>query len=367
MRTRLARLNLFSRLISRIRHDAALNQLQAELAAAGEREKTLQATVQTIQDLHGRASEQHAHAVEQHRHAAGQLHHAMEQNEKAQRQLWLAQDQLRHGVDELARLSGQVPDPALGPNLFLCTLPKSGTIYLANLFRRGLGHGHRSVSPGCFPRDLLDWQKVRAVSGGGAIVHTHLDASPANIQVLRVFQPKVQVHLRDPRQAALSMVYHVRNVWAKDCDPSALLHLDPVPPTEFYSRPMDAQIDWILEHYYPRSIRWIQDWLALADRSGSGVDVLVTTFEDLTRDEPQFVKGVLTFFGVDPQRFDWVAVERAIEMHTQQEGGDRRKVFGVHFRQGTPDEWRKIFSRDQQERALERLPVEWKDRFGWGA
>ncbi len=338
-----------------------IERLRDELQATRARAAGFRDEAALAREAQRVASGQHAQAAAQHAKAAAQHAQSAAQHALASEQLWLAQDQLRHALAEVARLSDAPVDPAAGPSLFLCTLPKSGTIYLTNLFLRGLGLAHRSVTLGCFPRDLLDWQKVRAARAG-AVVHTHLDASPANLQVLRTLQPRAMVHLRDPRQAALSFVHHARRLWDRARDPAELLHIDPAPPADFYARPLDQQVDWVLDLYLPACVQWVADWLAAAD-GDSGVEVLVTTFDEMTRDERGLVRRVLAFFGHDPDRFDWPAVDRAVAAHSA--GSDPRAVFGVHFRQGTPDEWRGVFTPAQRDRATAQIPAAWKARFGW--
>lgn len=232
----------------------------------------------------------------------------------------------------------------------LASLPKSGSIYQLTLFEKGLGYAARNTSLGYFPRDSADWSKLREVMRGGAMTQFHLDASPANLQILRVVCPRLQVHLRDPRQATLSMTHHLRRLWDLYHDLGVVLPVQPVPDRAFFDRDLTAQVDWMIDHYLPGCVQWIGEWLAVADSPAAGVEVLLTTFEEMIRDEPAFIARTLDFFRIPAGRFARPALD---------------KTMAVHFRQGKPDEWRGVYTETQQARATAAIPTAWKTRFGW--
>jgi hypothetical protein len=234
--------------------------------------------------------------------------------------------------------------------VYLFTLPKSGSVYLVNLLHQGLGLAIRSASLGYFPRDLLDWNKVEELRPGNNVVQSHLDASPANLQILRAFRPRFQVHVRDPRQAALSMAHHLARHWRETPRKNVLLQVEPTPPASFYDRPLSAQVDWMIENYLPGCVRWVREWLDVLDGGGFGPDVLLTTYEEFVRDEAGFVRRVLRFFGIPEERYHPPALDRSM---------------AVHFRHGTPDEWEGVFTPAQRRQATAMIPPDWLDRFGW--
>lgn len=299
------------------------------MAAAHAREAELHASLEQLVAQHRGAVAQHAAAVGQYEAAAAQLAHA--------------EEQLRGGLPQ---------DPALGPSVLISSLPKSGSIYQLNLFQKGLGYAARNVSPGYFPHDHLDWTRLRDAARGGVIAQSHFDASPLNLQALRLLQPRVQVHLRDPRQATLSMAHHLRRFWELYRDPGVMLCVEPAPAPALYDLDFTAQLDWMLDHYLPGCIRWIGEWLAVADGPPAGVEVLLTSFDDMVRDEPAFARRTLEFFGIPEAKFNRPALE---------------KTMAVHFRKGEADEWKRVFTQAQQERASALIPAAWKDRFGWPA
>jgi hypothetical protein len=251
-----------------------------------------------------------------------------------------------------ARLEALPPTPqsGLGPTIFLVTLPKSGSIYLLNMFQKGLGYEPYNVSPGYFPRDLADWHKLRVAAAGGAVVQSHLDASPVNLQSMTHLLTRIQVHLRDPRQATLSMLHHLGRQWDKTKDTGNLLNVLPAPGPGFFDQAFEKRLGWMVDHYLPGCVQWIGEWLDVADKRTAGPDVHLTTFEQFTKDEDEFLARTLEFFQVARNRFVKPAKDQAMT---------------VHFRQGTADEWRSVYSPEQQAKAAAMIPGEWKERFGW--
>lgn len=291
---------------------------------------------------------QHATAISQYEALAVQRSDAVAQHADAVAQYDALAAQLASMEDQLR--GGPLQDPELGPSIVLSSLPKSGSIYQLSLFEKGLGYAARNTSLGYFPRDLADWSKLGEVMRGGAMTQFHLDASPANLQILRVVCPRLQVHFRDPRQATLSMTHHLRRLWDMHHDLRFMLPVQPVPDRRFFECDIATQIDWMIDHYLPGCVQWIEEWLTVADDPAAGIEVLLTTFEEMIRDEPAFVARTLDFFRIPAGRFANPNLERTM---------------AVHYRQGTPDEWRGIFTEAQRVRATAAIPFAWKTRFGW--
>ena len=257
-------------------------------------------------------------------------------------------------ADELNRqLAATRPPPRNDlPSILSVTLPKSGTVFLLTLFHKGLGHLPTPVSLTYFPKDLIDWQKLEDMRKGGWVVPSHLDASPANVQYLTVYRQPVHLHLRDPRQATLSMTHHMAR-YQREFGPThgAPLQVCPTTPVGFCDWPLAEQNEWMIAHYLPSCVTWIRDWLAQVDAPGGPpFPILLTTFEEMIRDETAVVRRILDFFAVPNERYTPQTVEKSM---------------GSHFRQGTPDEWKSVFTPDQQDAATRLIPLEWVERFGW--
>ncbi len=89
------------------------------------------------------------------------------------------------------------------------TIPKSGSIYLANAFCRGLGIPFMRISGGWFPLDTVVRAQLAKLARGNAVTQEHLDANPPNRLALGIALDRFVVHLRDPRMTTLEAVHHM--------------------------------------------------------------------------------------------------------------------------------------------------------------
>jgi hypothetical protein len=234
------------------------------------------------------------------------------------------------------------------PGILLNTLPKSGSIYLVTALREGLALQQKSVSLGYFPIDLADWQGIRALRSGGMIAQTHLDASPANLQIFEHYLDRWIVHVRDPRQALLSWVHHLAKYYVKRGHPA--FESCPAAPAEYYGWSLGRQIDWQIGVYLPQAVGWIEDWLRYAQTMRS--KVLITSFEDLVRSEPIFMRTILDFLGIP---------------HALMRRAEVKKTEATHFRMGRVDEWVEVFTPDQARSATKLIPDALLREFRWRA
>lgn len=234
------------------------------------------------------------------------------------------------------------------PGILLNTLPKSGSIYLLTYLSKALHLQQKSVALGYFPNDLADWQGIKAIGSGGRIAQTHLDASPANLQIFEYYLRRWIVHIRDPRQALLSWVHHL--VKHRSMREDLPLESCPAPPQEYYDYTLGRQIDWQIGVFLPQAVRWIEDWLAYA--RSMRASVLITTFEDLVRSEPVFIRTVMAFYGVQ--------AHQALNVEVT-------KNDATHFRAGQVDEWMEVFTPDQARRAAKVIPETLLNEFRWRA
>ncbi len=341
-----------------------LRRTSEQLAAAHAREAELTARVRTTAATAEHGTDQLAAARAEVAALTRQLGEVRAESDGLGLQLQesrAADDDLRLQLDavraEADALRGQLdagrPPPRNDlPSILSVTLPKSGTVFLTALFHQGLGHQVMPASLTYFPKDLIDWNKLEDVRRGGVAVPSHIDASPANLQYLTAYRQPVHLHLRDPRQATLSMTHHMAR-YQKKFGPThgAPLQLCPTTPPTFHEWPLPEQNEWMIAHYLPSCVTWVRDWLAVLDADGGPpFPMLLTTFEQMIRDEATVIRQILEFFGIPPERFTRPTVAKTMDSH---------------FRQGTPDEWRTVYTPAQQEAATRLLPPEWIERFGW--
>ena len=241
------------------------------------------------------------------------------------------------------------PPPPATPSLLIVSLPKSGTVYLNSLFRKGLNLENTQLCNGYFPADVVALERLRRfVERGGLIAATHLPASAVNLQLLDALLPRWVVHVRDPRSSLLSWVHHVRRLWTEGHG-EPLRQVTPSPPEPVLGSALGTCIDWHIEHYYRAAVAWTEAWVAAADARG-GKRVLLTEFAALRQDEAALCRRIAAFAGFDP----------ALYQHQPPE-----KTMAAHFRRGELAEWAQVFTPAQIAHTSAMIPPALSKRFGW--
>ena len=80
--------------------------------------------------------------------------------------------------------------------------------------------------------------------------------------------------------------------------------------------------------------------------------VLITSFEDLVRSEPIFMRTILDFLGIP---------------HALMRRAEVKKTEATHFRMGRVDEWVEVFTPDQARSATKLIPDALLREFRWRA
>ena len=235
------------------------------------------------------------------------------------------------------------------PGILINTVPKSGTVYLYSLLQKGLQMEYWPISLGYFPRDLVDHAKLKALcSKGGRVSGQHLDPSPLNLSILQRYIKKWVVHIRDPRSVLISWMHHLERLWK--IDRSFLLSIYPSPDEKYFSLGWHEKIAWNLDNFLPEVAKWMRSWLRIVD-SGK-YDILLTTYDDLIRDERALVSRLLVFYGIPESAFLQPDIEKSMQ---------------VHYRSGRIDEWRESLSSPQITIANRIVGKDLLERFNWSA
>jgi hypothetical protein len=169
---------------------------------------------------------------------------------------------------------------------------------------------------------------------------THLDPSHDTVERLKAAGlNKIIVHVRDPRQALVSLVHHF------DMYPDQIVkHRNDATDGQTVSERAMSCLP-----FYANSIHWITGWLELEGE----IDILFSTFEDFVKDRTTFVENYLNFYGGDRTYFNW------------HDAFGEHKGVDDHFRSGRTAEWREIFSTNDSEYLSSLLSQRLKARFGW--
>ncbi|MBI1187464.1 MAG: tetratricopeptide repeat protein [Alphaproteobacteria bacterium] len=242
------------------------------------------------------------------------------------------------------------PDVASIPASFL---PKSGGTYLGLALERmgfapvlsGLGAANWD---GALAPDFL-----RTFMEGGAFAHTHFPASGHNVgALLEAGVRRYWVHVRDPRQVAVSSFYHMQGQGQGDGAFAAIRLRDTLRVLQEEARTYSVA-SWddyrrlLIDLAFPRAQTWIRQWVEAAENTA--IDILFTTQTELRRDAAGLMRRVFDHFGVPLE----------VRLPPVEDGANR-------FRSGREDEWRDFFRPAELERIAALADRDLFERFGWG-
>ena len=236
------------------------------------------------------------------------------------------------------------------PPILFATMPKSGSIYIANRLVNAFAAPFCRISLNLFPVDPIIPSWLAAFALGGAVCQEHLDASPRNLELLqRHGVTRLIVHVRDPRQATLSWTHHVETL----TEDAAFLRrrLAPSLPADYDGLSFSRKLDWQIGRHLPLLMEWLTPWVAMVDDAAQGLAVLFTRYEAFRRSEDDFFAELRRFYGIENADFAANPADLTSER--------------FHFRKGRTDEWREVFSEAQRDAAWTRMPSRLNERFGW--
>lgn len=253
---------------------------------------------------------------------------------------------LRLDPDAFARRRGAARRKGLPP-ILINTIPKSASESIWNRLAEGLGMAQCHLSIGLFPHCVAVPHRVQELAGGGIISKEHLAPTADNVATLRAAGiDRLVVHLRDPRQTTLSWAHFVRDdisktllgpLWRQSC-----------PPAKVLNGGFEGLLDWCIDHYLPLAVDFMQGWRRIHDDPDQPIQVLFQTFEGFRTDPDGYFARTLAFYDIDPATFARDAEAK-----------------DVHLRKGSLDEWREVYSRDQQTRAARIVGPDLLEAFGW--
>jgi len=224
------------------------------------------------------------------------------------------------------------------PSCALVTMVKSGTVSVSQIIQAGFqlsGAAYALINLRVIPSWARDFAR------GGAMYTTHLWATKYNIDALKEAGIRqVIVHVRDPRQAVLSLAHHYDRY--RSYHPNLRIK-------RYFEYDVAGKIDLILDVDWPEYISWLKGWISAANE----VTVHFLTFEEFVTDPEAYVEKIVTAYGGDGHQFDrTAALERVAEKD-------------YHFRKGHLNEWRNVFTPKQIDLVNDTLPRDFIRLFNW--
>jgi hypothetical protein len=237
--------------------------------------------------------------------------------------------------------------PGDSPPIFLNTMPKSGTMYLARTMENLLGLQNIYVAPTYFPESFIDPSSMNKFVLQRHYTVNHVPPHPTNLRVIEYYMKTFWLHIRDPRQATLSYFHPLEGFRNR---PRYLLGHLPELPTDYFDRTTSDRLSWQIRNWLPQLIEWLTNWLNVIDNGLLGTCTLVTTHTELHDDERALLQKVLDFHGIE------------ISLPA---GQFAEHSAATHFRKGRTDEWLEVFDATQRAEASALVPASLKERFQW--
>ena len=233
--------------------------------------------------------------------------------------------------------------------ILLNTLPKSGSLYLLTFITKGLLIHATRVSTS-FPLSVIDAGRMQNFLRGQYVAQGHIDAMDKNFRIIDSALDKMWLHVRDPRQALISMVHHTDRTY-KNLD--AVQKAVSIPGyyeiDEWYSLSFEDKVNFLIDGYYMDCVRFISGWLDY-EKKFKRTKMLITQHEDLKQSEADLVSRVLNFYEIPCSIFETVQLKRNMS---------------THYRKGETNEWASVMTVEQKQRVSDALPQSLKDRFKW--
>ncbi|MEG4799126.1 tetratricopeptide repeat protein [Microcoleus sp. ARI1-B5] len=233
------------------------------------------------------------------------------------------------------------------PCIFLNTLPKSGSQYVLEALSNGLNKPWMRIAAG---GEIIRRDDIKLLADKMKLAHEHLPVSVMNLCLITEALDRLIVHVRDPRQAMLSWVHHLRKTIAETEDVLSLMHI--IPDAEnYFSLSLTEQISWQIEKgHLSAVINFLEGWLDAEADNSFYPKILFTKYEDLADNSQVFFESILNFYEIKKARFTFP--------EPPQEGK-------LHYRKGRKDEWREVFTPEQAQKASSMIPKGIFERFGW--
>ncbi|MBT9544230.1 MAG: sulfotransferase domain-containing protein [Candidatus Sericytochromatia bacterium] len=208
----------------------------------------------------------------------------------------------------------------------------------------------------------------------GALAFDRWPATETNHYFLLKFFKSMVVHVRDPRSILVSLgiyLHHLLELDKKAELPTQfqrslkLIHWDLRLRSFSAMVPGPKQIEYGLESgLFQAYLNEILAWLELEKTFPSSFKILITSYEQLIKNQASYFKQIIDFYQINPDFFDY-QVESINSLNS---------VFGptpnpdsphYFFRRGDPNEWTQFVSESQKKQMTNAIPNALFERFEW--
>lgn len=247
-------------------------------------------------------------------------------------------------IPQLAeRYRPKAPFDAAGPFLFV-GMPKSAGATIARSISEHLGHGFAGIGV-----DLPDWAGLPApwlhpnllqpMQGRRLVLLSHAAALPRNEAALNRFPAPILVHVRDPRDALVSLFEMGESISSLQMLRFTCIRSD------YATLSRDEKVALLCARVYPLYLDWLAGWVA-REQARPGA-VRFSLFEEFVgNQEAATMKLARHFSGAE-------AGTSGIDIHV------------MHFRQGRAGAHREVLGAETSRRLFDAIPAAVRRRFAW--
>ncbi len=233
--------------------------------------------------------------------------------------------------------------------LFFATLPKSGTSFTHStiasitgleipawmLDSKKMAEWQTGVccdrrwywASGEFSSCRLEKEGLRRSLAKPQVITSHLPASHHNLHTLAECGVEtVSVLLRDPRDATVSWVHHLRKHGPATAPHTS--HFQYLPPA-YFEWDLQAQMEFGIATFLPQAVDWVESWLfALTRQDFPGLQANLYYYDELRSRPRQYFRRLLGGHGIT--QYDESGIQ-------QPKPGEN------HFRKGNHASWKEEF------------------------
>lgn len=199
-----------------------------------------------------------------------------------------------------ASLVAGAPKPDTG--IFANVLPESVPFYLSMNLYQFYSLSTYKLSEKSFPQDTIMTRGIvwLATNPDAYIAQASVPPTKVNTDLLSTHLGKMILHVRDPRDALVSMIEYTER---QKNHPFILGLVTPLPPPEYFGWSYEKKVDWHIDRFYTNSLNWLEQWATFI-QANPQLQVLVTSFEDMATRPLEFFREILSFYGTDPSLFN---------------------------------------------------------------
>lgn len=245
--------------------------------------------------------------------------------------------------DLLGQLHRMDADPPASPSIMVACVPKSGSTFVSRVFAEATEMERREFLydiNGHNGWDLYLPQLMAAAQQSpqrGYVSHHHVLATPPNLELIKIFNFRTVVLLRNVFDVIVSLRDHALAV--RD-DPRVVAITPLHVPDRFCDLDSETQFDWIIDFRIPWYIRFFVGWYKV--HWSRAIDCLWATYDELMAEPVSQLTRILEQLGF-PQPAD--RVERAIITANADRGA-------IRFNKGVTGRGSQLLSDEQKARVI---------------